>query len=255
VPREAYLRLQENTEKMRTYEYRTLDRMPTAAQHNGELTHPISATNLLAGVLAQGGKPLTPAQVAEFNRLGAVFEDDFARLRATWGPSGAPTVVRARRLLGEMTLKGHFMDALWAALTEDQRPLWVDPAFRGVAGLDLFDPTLMVIHTSPVVTGANVGEMRPKLIALLKPKVGVAGDATNPRLDAAADTFLAKAGRGLTAVPATRARNYTFAEALVAGDATSELVETLLRDFELTPDARRALLEDPSWYVPRIVTP
>jgi len=97
---------------MRTYEYRTLDRMPTAAPHNGEITHPITETNLLARVLERAEKPLSEAQIAEFNRLGAQFEEDFARVRAGWGPSGSPTVSHARRLLDEVKLKGRFTDAL-----------------------------------------------------------------------------------------------------------------------------------------------
>jgi len=27
-------------------------------------------------------------------------------------------------------LKGRFTDALWTTLTDEQRPLWVEPAFR-----------------------------------------------------------------------------------------------------------------------------
>jgi hypothetical protein len=249
VPKEVYRRLQENVERVRTYEYRTIDRMPTAAQHNGELTHPISATNLLASVLEQGGEPLSPAQVAEFDRLGVAFESDFARVRAGW----ASDVPRARRLLEEVRLKGRFMDALWAGLTPAQRPLWVDPAYRGVASIDLFDPTLMVIHTSPIVTGAAVPELRGKLLTMLRPKVALATDAADARLDAAVDAFVARTGRNLTAVPRVRVKHYTFADSVQAGEATADLVDALLREFPLSADARKALLEDPSWYVLRLV--
>jgi hypothetical protein len=251
VPKETHLRLQENVERVRTYEYRALDRMPTAAKHNGELTHPISATNLLAAVLEQGGRPLSPAQVAEFDRLGAAFDEEFSRVRARWGPS----VPRARRLLEEMGVKGRLMDGLWAALTAEQRPLWVDPAFRGVAGLDLFDPTLLVIHTSPVLAGATLPEVRTKLAKVLRPKAGLEDGVEDPRFDAALDAFLARAGRALQPVPRVRVRHYTYAEAMVAGEATAELVDALLRDLDLTTEARQALLDDFSWYVPRLVAP
>ena len=63
--------------------------------------------------------------------------------------------------------------------------------------MDLYDPTLIIIHTSPVVTGATAAEMRPKLLALLRPKVGIAADAPAPRLEAAVDQFLARATNGL----------------------------------------------------------
>ncbi len=249
VPRELLVRLQEHVEQMRKYEYRTLDRMPTAAQHNGELTHPISATNLLAGVLEQGGRPLTPAQAAEFERMGLAFEEEFARVRAAW----TPTTARARRLVDEMRLKGRFMDGLWATLTEAQRPLWVDPEFRGVASLDLYDPTLMVIHTSPILAGATPADVRTKLLGVLRGKLSLAADVVEPRLDAAVDAFVARATRGLTPVPANRVKHYTFVDAMAAGEASAELVEALLRDLDLTDGARKALLEDPAWYVPRLV--
>jgi RNA polymerase sigma-70 factor (ECF subfamily) len=251
VPKELQRRLQENTERVRTYEYRTVDKMPTAAVYNGELTHPITATNLLAQILAQAGKGLTASQVAEFDRLGLLFESDFAKVRAAW----TPEVPRARRLLDEMRIKGRFMDSLWATLTEEQRPLWVDPAMRGVAGIDLFDPTLMVIHTSPVLGGQNVAEMRTALTKILRPKVGLAEGATEARFDAAVDAFLARATRGLEAVPKAAARNYTYAQAMTAGEASADLVDVLLREFDLSAELEKALLDDPAWYVPRLVTP
>ncbi|MCC7138028.1 MAG: sigma-70 family RNA polymerase sigma factor [Planctomycetes bacterium] len=249
VPKEVMLRLQEHTERVRAYEYRTLDRMPTAARHNGELTHPISATNLLAGILAQAGRPLSAAQVAEFERLGMAFEEEFARVRATWGPD----VPRARRLVDELRLKGACMDGLWAALTPEQRPLWVDPALRGLAGIDLFDPTLMVLHTSPVVAATRVEDLRGKLIALLRPKLGLAEGAASPALERAVDAFVGRTTLALVAVPKARVRAYSFADALAAGEATADLVGALLRDADLAPDVRKALLDDPTWYVPRLV--
>lgn len=249
VPKELHLRLQEHTELVRRYEYRTLGRMPTAAQHNGELTHPISATNLLAGILEQAGLPLTPAQVAEFERLGLAFEDEFARVRAGW----TDDVPRARRLVHELALKGRFMDALWASLSEAQRPLWVDPAYRGVAGVDLFDPTLLVLHTSPVLTGSEPAELGRKLSTLLRKKLALADDAGAPRLDAAVAAWQAAATRGSAPVEKARVKQYTFADALRAGEATATLVETLLRDLDLAPAVADALRKDPAWYVPRLV--
>jgi len=251
VPRDLLAHLQEHVEQMRKYEYRTLDRMPTAAQHNGELTHPISATNLLAGVLEQGGQPLTPSQAAEFERLGLAFEEEFARVRAAW----TPTTPRARRLVDERRLKGRFMDGLWVALTEARRPRWVDPELRGFASLDLYDPTLMVIHTSPVLVGATAADVRSKLVGVLRGKLGLTAEVVDPRLDAAADAFVGRATRGLAAVPANRVKPYTFVEAMSTGEASAELVEALLRDLDLADGVRKARLEDPAWSVPRLVAP
>lgn len=251
APRDTYLKLQENTERMRVYEYRTLDRMPTAAQHNGELTHPISLANLAAAQCAAGGQPLSAAQVTEIERLGVSFDADFARLREGW----APPKPRARRLLEEVTLKGRFTDALFAALSVEQRALLVLPELRGVAGLDLNDPTLMVIHTSPVVSGATPAEIRTKLVGVLEAKLAQ-GEPGRAALESAAEAFLQRT-QSLVAAPTPkhRLKNYTYAQALVAGEASAELVERLLAGLELTAEKRTALLEDPAWYVPRILAP
>jgi RNA polymerase sigma-70 factor (ECF subfamily) len=250
-PKSVYLTLQENTEKMRSYEYRTIDRMPTAAQHNGELTHPISLANLAAAQCAAGGQPLSATQVAEIERLGVAFDADFTRLREGW----TATKPRARRLLEEFTLKGRFTDAFFSVLSTEQRALLVLPELRGIASLDLNDPTLMVIHTSPVLPGANAAEIRTKLIGVLEGKLAT-GDAGRPAVERAADAFLQRTQTLLASpTPRHRLKNYTYAQALVAGEASADLVDALLASLELPADKRQALLDDPAWYVPRVVTP
>jgi hypothetical protein len=251
VPKELHIRLQEHTEKVRTYEYRTLDRLPTAAQHNGELTHPISLANMIAALVAQEGQPLSAAQVADIDRLGAAFDVQFARLREGW-TAGVP---RARRILEEYRLKGRFLDDLHAALTAEQRALVIDPAYRGLAGLDLYDPTLMILHTSPVVTGADAAQVRAKVGALLRKNLALAPDAVQPALDTLAEAFTTRALRGAEPVAQARVKHYSFAQGLQAGEAMADLVDGLLREVDLAPPQREALLGDPTWYVPRLVLP
>lgn len=251
VPKETLLRLQENTERMRTYEYRTLDKLPTAAQHNGELTHPITITNLVAALLAQAGKPLSAGQVAEIERLGSVFDEDFARLRERW----SERVPRARRMLEEYRRKGRLLDDLLAALTPEQRALVVDPRYRGVAGLDLLDPTLMVLHTSPLAAGADSAQIRAALSRGVAQAWGLAEAAQAGPVERLLDAFLARLAPGLEAVPQARARNYTYAQALAAGEATADLVDGLLQEGSVSAEARARLLDSPAWFIPRLVTP
>lgn len=248
VPKEVYFRLQENTERMRKFEYRTIDKIPTAAKHNGELTHPVTVANLIAGLLAQQGKPLSAAQSAEVERLGLAFDKEFVALRAGW-VDGVP---RAKRMLEEYRLKGRFTDGLWAALTAEQRAVWIDPALHGVAGIDLYDPTLMIIHTSPVVVGDTPAEIRTKLLGLVRTQAGIKADAPSPAVDRLVDAFLVRVTPSLEPVPKSRLKNYSFAQGLAAGEATVELVEGLLREPDLAPAARQALLDDFTWYVPRL---
>jgi RNA polymerase sigma-70 factor (ECF subfamily) len=251
VPRETYLRLQENVEKMRTYEYRTIDRIPTAARHNGEFTHPVTHANLLASVLSQRGTPLTPAQVEEIERLGLAFDRDFARVREGWGPD----VPRARRMLEEYRLKGRFCDDLWALLTEAQRPAWVEPGLRGLAGLDLYDPTLMILHTTAVLTGQDLAEVRAKTLQRVRKALDLDATTPAPQIEGPVDAFLARTARGLDPVPSPQARYYSYADGSRCGEASAELVDALLADPGLSPAVRRALLDDPTWYLPRLVAP
>lgn len=249
IPVDLRRRLQENTERVRKYEYRTIDKIPTAAQNNGELTHPISFTNIVAAMLEQAGKALTPAQIRDLDRLGSAFDVEFQKVRANWTDS----VARARRMLEEFRLKRRFSSDAWAVLSPEQRAVLVDPAFHAVAGVDLFDPTLMVIHTTVLVARESVDEMKKGLATALRPRAGLAEGAVAPRLDAAVDAFLAKTTRALQPVPKSQMRRYTSDEALVAGEATADLVDSLLTDSEATPAAKKALFNDPTWYIPRLL--
>ena len=249
TPDQVWRDVQENTEKVRKYEYRTVDRMPTAAVHNGELSHPITQTNLVAAVLAEAGKPLSAEQVAQIERLGSAFDDDFARTRAGWNES----VTRVRRVLEEYRLKGRFTDALFAALTEEQRALLVDPSMRSIAGLDLYDPTLMVVHSTVAVTGDGPATFRTKLGAILRGRVGLEAAAPAPRLDALVDAFVARTQRIQEPVVQAQVRNWTYAQGLVAGEATVDLVDGILREIDLTAHRRSAIFDDATWYIPRTI--
>jgi hypothetical protein len=225
--------------------------VPGGRAQNGELTHPISVTNLIAALLAKEGQPLAAGQVADIDRLGVAFDQQFARVREGWGP-GVP---RARRLLEEYRLKGRFMDDLYAVLGAEQRALVIDPAYRGVAGSDLHDPTLMILHTSPVVAGADAGQVRTNVGALLGKNLGLAPEAVSPPLDALVEAFTSRALRGAEAVVAARAKHYSYAHALQAGEAMADLVEGVLREVDLTAPVREALLNDPTWFILRLVSP
>lgn len=182
---------------------------------------------------------------------GPAFDQEFAAQREGWSP-GVP---RARRMLEEYRLKGDFCADLHAVLTDPQRAALMDPTYRGRAGLDLNDTTLMILHTSPVITGADVGQVRARLGTLLRKKLGLAPESAAPVLDGLLDAFLARALRGMDSVPASQARCYSYTQGLQAGEAMADLVDGVLRDVDLAPPVREALLGDPTWYIPRLVSP
>jgi hypothetical protein len=248
VPREVYLRLQENIEKMRKYEYRTIGKMPTAAKHNGELTHPITVANLIAAILADVELPLSEEQVMRINRLGLAFESEFGRLRERYSDA----TPRIQRLLDEYELKGRFTDDVIAVLTPEQQAKVADPETKGIAGIDLSDPTLMIIHTSPVLVGQDLDEITSKLQKLIAKKLELA-ETELPALEGPITAWSQDVRDLLTPVPQARLTHYTFADGVAAGRATLSLTTRLLRELQLTETARSALLDDYAIYVPRIL--
>ena len=249
------LSLQENVERMRKYEYRTIDKLPTSAKHNGELTHPITLTNLLAARLARAGLPLSEGQIEAINELGERFEAEFAALRASY-PDGA---LRAQRVLDEYLLKGAFTDDLDSLLTAAQRDEVHDPETHRIASLDLYCPSLMIIHTSPLIVGTRPTEIRDKFRTLLQHRYALspeteAGDVID--LDAAIDAWW-ESCTSLTevAVHPARAKNYTFDQSVLAGEATVALLREILSRRELTEESRTQILEDPAFFIPRLTIP
>lgn len=247
VPKEAALQVQQNVERIRVYEYGTLDRLATAAKHNGELTHPITVTNLFAALLEDAGVPLTADQTDRFRALGLRLEDDLEAVLEGPGP-------RVRRLVGEYRLKQTFMAQIREALTEAQRAVVVDPETQGIAGLDLYDPSLILIHTSPVLAADTEAGVVAKLEDLLAKKWQLEAEERS-RLEPLLEAWRARIRPLLAPTSPVRLKHYTAAVAGEAGDATVALVDGALRDLDLRPEVRTALEEDPSIYVPRLIAP
>lgn len=248
VPREVRLTLQKNTEIMRKYEYDTIQVLPTWAKHNGELTHPISLTNLIAAELKLANDPLTDDQISRIEALGLQWEKDFESASAAYNDA-TPRVTKMR---DEFKLKGEFADAMWDVMTTTQREHIIPSEWRHVAFVDLYCPTLMVIHTSPILTGADIDEIVTKLRAMLVKKFAVPEDSL-VQLDGFIETWRTDVASTLTPVAKGSARQYTFDIALTCATATSKLV-TSIRDLGGIPsEAMTALLNDYAIYIPRVI--
>jgi hypothetical protein len=249
VPDELYIRLQQNTEIMRKYEYKTLKVLPSWAKHNGELTHPISHSNLVASELKLAGLPLTEPQRAQIEKLGLQWESDYEAAQKKYDAH----TPRCEKMADEYALKGVFVDAVWDVLTAEQRDYLVDPKWLHVAFVDLYCPTLMLIHTSPILSGAEIGEIRAKLQDTLVKQYGIAEDQL-PALSPLLDTWQSDVADICGAVKKSDLRFYTFAQGLTAARATARLVKSI-RDFvSLTEDNRAKMLDAYDIYIPRVVS-
>ena len=249
APREVFLAIQENTEKMRTYEYDTIGVLPTWAKHNGEFTHPISHSNLIASELRTAEMPLSESQVAQIEKLGLQWEADYEAAQKRYNDNTA----RVEKMLDEYILKGAFVDDVWDMLTPEQLAHFVDPKWHHVAHVDLYCTTLMIIHTSPILTGADIGEARTKLQKMLVDSYGVPEDQVSA-LGPILDTWQADVGGVLEAVPQTHAQFYTYDQGKIAAQATVRLVNSI-RDYGMLSEENRAkLLDAYTIYIPRILT-
>jgi hypothetical protein len=248
VPRELHIKQQRFTEMVRKYEYLTIDVLPSAARHNGELTHPISHANLIAGELKQAGMPLSDEQVKRVEALGLKYETDIEAAHRKYGEN----TLRCEKLQDEFLLKGTFVDAVWDVLNAEQRALFVSPETLHIAGTDLYCPTLMLIHTSPVVTGADAAAVRTKLRGMVieRYKLQAEGQAA---LDLLLDQWIGEVNEILAAVPRTQAGRYTYAQAVVALRAHVRLAKGVRDTCGLDTDSRAALLDDYTVYIPRVV--
>jgi RNA polymerase sigma-70 factor (ECF subfamily) len=248
VPDEVYISLQKNTEIMRTYEYKTIGVLPTSARHNGEFTHPISHTNLIASELKLAGMPLAEEQVAEIERLGLQWEADYEAAQGRYNA----TTPRVEKMVDEYNLKGVFVDAVWAVLTEQQRARFVEPKWLHVAFTDLYCPTLMIIHTSPIIQGPDLATVRANLQAMLVQQYAIP-EAQLEALGPLLDTWQSDVATILAPVKRAELRMYTFEQGAIAGAATVKLVKAI-RDYGmLTEENRARLLDAYAIYIPRVV--
>jgi RNA polymerase sigma-70 factor (ECF subfamily) len=242
------IRLQRHTEIVRKYEYETINVIKSFARHNGELTHPLSVANLIAGELKMVKLPLTEQQQAQIEQLGLDFEREFEAAQQRYG-SNTP---RCEKLLDEYTLKGKFFDKLMDLLDAQQRAHVVDPANYRLASCDLYCPTLMLIHTSPIISGADAAEVVAKLRGTVVEKYKIAEsqiDTLNPLLE----SWAADVSGTLTPVPKVEARFYSYDHGAVALRAHVKLIKAMRDQVTLTEDARAAMLDAYDVYIPRVV--
>ncbi|MBK8206843.1 MAG: sigma-70 family RNA polymerase sigma factor [Planctomycetes bacterium] len=246
--REVQIRLQRHTEIVRQYEYETIGVIKSWARHNGELTHPLTVANMFAGELREAGLPLSDDQRAQIERLGLAYEGDWEAAQGKYGN----TTPRCEKLLDEYLLKGAFMDSLYDVLTTEQRAQLVDPATYRVAFSDLHCPTLMLIHTSPILTGQDNAELRQKLRDMLVQRYKVE-EAQLDTLAPLLESWVADVAGALTPVSQAETRFYTYDQAAIALRGTVKLVKSMRDLVALSEEARAALLDSYDVYIPRIV--
>ncbi len=251
IPEELQVRLQESTERVRRFEFASRGRMGSVAGQNGETTHPLFMANLVAAVLAEAGRPLTPAQVGAIADLGDAYERGLASSRA----GRTSTDLRLLSLLDEYALKDRFRDGLFAALDAEQQALLVAPADREVASRDLWCPTLMLIHTCTLVVGPDLATVRGKLPGLLGKTLGLDA-AAQERVAPLLDAWLRDVTPATTApVQATDVAFFSCEQGRVALEAGARLYAGIAALLPADSPGRARCLEADGVPIPRLLLP
>jgi hypothetical protein len=108
---------------------------------NGEYTHPLILSNLIAAALDVAGQPLTSRQKDEIARAGEAFEREYDRRQPTY-TSETPLM---EKLTDELELKRDCMKRLDDVLTPEQRDVIDVPEIRNRVQFDVLSPVNMVV--------------------------------------------------------------------------------------------------------------
>ncbi|MCA8911425.1 MAG: hypothetical protein KDB82_06955 [Planctomycetes bacterium] len=137
---ETRQKIQSENQRLIAYYAKVIKKLPTNAAMNGEFTHPINMVNILAGQLAEAGMPLSDDQKKQLAALGDRYDERWDALQKgyddkTW---------MLQKLYDEADLKQWFYDEVFKVTTTDQKDIAIPVEVRGMVGLDLYSPGLML---------------------------------------------------------------------------------------------------------------
>ncbi len=223
--------------------------VPTNATGNGELTHPLILSNLMAGLVENAGQPFTPEQRADIASLGEDYEAEYARLQKEYGED----TPKLERVLDELELKRTTMNAVEDILTPEQRDATGPAQLRDRIGFDLLSPLLMAEMSAQHRSVESAEAMRAALPKMATEMYGL--DAA--QAVAAAPLFDAwlREVEPVLGPPSPDQTGFgvglTGSTALTTGRAQLKLIQGLLQLPGLSDASRTALLTGGVWFVPQ----
>ncbi len=213
---------------------------------NGEYTHPLILSNLIAAALDVAGQPFTSRQKTEIARAGEAFEREYDRRQATY--TGETSVVE--KLTDELELKRDCMKRVDDLLTPEQRDVIVVPEIRNRVQFDVLSPsTMVVLFVKPVNFKSRelVRSRFPSNFAKMY-------ELDSSRLEAQTE-LLDAWYRDVTPVleeAADEDELLHIDQVITAGRAQANLIKALLRLDDLSEKSREAMRSGPGWAVPRV---
>ncbi|HLU48570.1 MAG TPA: RNA polymerase sigma factor [Planctomycetota bacterium] len=246
IPADFAKRMQAENAKLVTFVGGIIGKVPTHSPVNGEFTHPLVTTNLMAAVLERAGHPLTAEQRQEIASLGREYEEAFAELGASYGDD----TPELRKLIDELELKQATMRATRELLHDAQREAVVIPELADRMQVDVLSPLTMAIMLAKPMPGSSANSVRSGFTKRILEGYGI-DDSRRAEVAPAIERFFEDVAP-LLAEPVDPEVPLHLDQVLVAGRAHAALLESVLALPELSAEARSRIISNPGWPVPLV---
>ena len=242
-------KVEEQNEKLMALAGKVFGEVPTNATGNGEFTHPLILSNVMAGLVENAGHPFSQEQRADIASLGEDYEAEYAWLQKEYGED----TPKLEKVLDEIELKRTTMNAVQDILTPEQREATGPAQLRDRIGFDLLSPLLMAEMSAQQRPVESAEAMRAALPEMATDMYGL--DAA--QAEAAVSLFDAwlREVEPVLGPPSPDQTGFgagvTGSTALTTGRAQLKLIQGLLQLPGLSDSSRTALLTGGVWLVPQ----
>ena len=223
-----------------------MGKIPTHRMGNGEFTHPLVLSNIMAAMLDNAEFPLTEEQRSEIARIGNEFDGEYERLQKEY-TEDTPELAK---FIDELELKREVMDRIFELLSPEQYRIVAPDALHGRMPVDCLSPALMAI----MLARNKDMTSRESLRQTMHESFARMFELSEPQMEAAADAFEAYWRLVEPTLKPTSPEEPVTIDTLVAtGRAQAELLRALLELPDLNERNRAAILGDTTWFVPRLI--
>lgn len=246
MPADFPKNLQAQNAKLVAFAAGIMGKVPTNSPVNGEFTHPLALSNLMAAVLERSGHPFTPEQKKEIGLLGEEYEAAWDELQATYGEN----TPQLRKVIDELELKDATTRATRDLLSADQRDVIVHPELTDRMQMDVLSPFTMAILLTKSVSQPSASDFQGVFIDRVLENYSIPAERRG-ELQPALDQYLSDIAP-LLEEPGDPKAPIRLDQALQAGRAHAALLDALIALPDLPAETRTQLLTNPGWPVPMV---
>lgn len=193
------------------------------------LTHPLYLSNIIAGILQAGDKPLSEAQAGRLAALGGEFQKTWDARQKTYGDD----TLKLEKIADELELKQRFVNDAMAVLSAEQGALLGDASLRGVRGADPLSPLLLLEDSWELYYGDGRATLKSGMMSYAAKLAGV-DESFMAGADFLFETYLTDLGDTIRPLTYEKASRFTVAEALTSVRAQTRLMRSFLQAMPLT---------------------